>query len=199
MALLSSMADDPDFAEFVRRIRAGDDAAALELVRQFEPLIRREVRMRIGDDRLNRAFDSVDVSQSVFASFFNGATGGEYELHRPEQLARLLVTMARNRLVSRARHEQRLVRDCRRLTTETSTLEQIATRQPSPSQIASQKEQLDLLKASFSDEEQQIFELRSAGLSWDEIASRLGGNGQARRMQFSRSLDRLQQCLSHAD
>ncbi len=105
------MTDTPDFADFLRRIRAGDDSAALELVNRFEPLIRREVRVRIGDDRLNRAFDSLDVSQSVFANFFFRAAKGEFQLERPEQLARLLMTMARNRLVSRVRRERRLVRD----------------------------------------------------------------------------------------
>lgn len=41
------MDENPDFADFLRRIRAGDDLAAMELVRRFEPLIRREVRTRI--------------------------------------------------------------------------------------------------------------------------------------------------------
>src|SRR5262245_25272966 len=35
------------FAEFLNRIRAGDESAAAELVRQYEPLLRREVRMRL--------------------------------------------------------------------------------------------------------------------------------------------------------
>ena len=95
------MADDPGFTDFVRRIRAGDDAAAAELVQRFEPLIRREVRMRIGSNQLKRAFDSMDVSQSVLANFFARAARGQFELERPEQLAGLLVTMARNKLVSR--------------------------------------------------------------------------------------------------
>lgn len=193
------MANDPDFPDFIRRIRAGDDAAAVELVRQFEPLIRREIRSRIGDNRLNRVFDSGDVSQSVFANFFTRATNGDYELDCPEQLARLLITMARNRLLSRARNERRLVRDVRRVTTEPNALEQTATKQPSPSQIVSQKEQLELLKASLSDAERQIFELRSAGFSWEEVAAQLGGSGQARRMQLSRSLERVENCLSHVD
>jgi RNA polymerase sigma factor (sigma-70 family) len=193
------MANDPDFSDFIRRIRAGDDAAAVELVRQFEPLIRREVRSRIADNRLNRAFDSGDVSQSVFGNFFTRVTSGDYELDRPEQLVRLLVTMARNRLMSRARNERRLVRDVRRVATAPTALEQAATKLPSPSQIASQKEQLELLKASLSDTEQQIFELRSAGFSWDEVATQMGGSSQARRMQLSRSLDRIEQCLGHGD
>src|SRR5450432_248551 len=164
------MAEDADFLDFLRRIRAGDDEAALELVRRFEPMIRREIRGRIGDSRLNRAFDSVDVSQSVFANFLSRAATGEYELDRPDQLARLLVTMARHRLISRVRNERRLVRDVRRLTADPGVLDQVADAHPSPSQIASRKEELELLTTSLTDEERQIFELRAEGLSWDQVA-----------------------------
>ncbi len=193
------MTEDPDFVEFLRRIRAGDDAAATELVRRFEPLIRREVRMRIGDDRLNRAFDSLDVSQSVLACFFSQAATGEYELDQPEQLARLLLTMARNRLISRARTERRLVRDIRRLTADPSVLDQVADGRQSPSQVVSRREELELLKASLTEEERQIFDLRVGGLSWDEVATRLGGSGPARRMQLSRGLERVEQSRELAD
>ena len=50
---------EPPFADFLRRIRAGDEQAAAELVRQYEPLIRREVRLQIDDRRLCRLFDSL--------------------------------------------------------------------------------------------------------------------------------------------
>jgi len=190
------MAENVDFFEFLRRIRAGDDAAAMELVRRFEPLIRREVRLRIGDDRLNRAFDSADVSQSVFASFFTRAAGGEFELSGPEQLARLLVTMARNRLVSRVRKERRQIRDVRRVQTESDTLGNLADTRATPSKIVGDKEELALLRAAMNKEEQQVFELRTEGLSWDEVAARLGGSGPARRMQLSRALSRLEKVLS---
>lgn len=193
------MAENPDFADFLRRIRAGDDAAAKELVNRFEPLIRREVRMRIGDDRLNRAFDSVDVSQSVLANFFVRAATGGYELDCPEQLARLLIMMARNKLISRARSERRLVRDVRRLTAEPGVLDQVADPRPSPSEIVSRKEELELLTTSLSEEDRQILELRSAGLSWDEVGTRLGGSGQARRMQLSRGIERIERHLGVRD
>jgi RNA polymerase sigma factor (sigma-70 family) len=193
------MPDNPDFADFLRRIRAGDDLAAMELVRRFEPLIRREVRTRIGDQRLKRAFDSVDVSQSVLAIFFSRAATGEYELESPEQLVRLLVTMARNRLVSRARKERRLVRDVRRLASDPAVLEQVPDRQSSPSEVLSKKEQVAQLEAYLTDEEQQIFNLRTEGLSWDEVAARIGGSGQARRMQLSRGIERLERQLGPAD
>src|SRR5262249_5165250 len=101
------MPETNDFADFLRRIRAGDDSAARELVARFEPLMRREVRMRIRDERLNRSFDSLDVCQSVLARFFSRAIRGDYEIDSPDQLAGLLITMARNRLVSRTRNEHR--------------------------------------------------------------------------------------------
>lgn len=154
--------------------------------------------MRIGDDRLNRAFDSLDVSQSVFAQFFSRASTGEYQLDRPEQLARLLVTMARNRLVSRVRRERRHVRDVRRLAVESSLLDQVADARPSPSEVLSRKEAMELLRRALTDEEYQIFELRRGGLGWDEVAARLGGNGHARRMQLSRGLDRLAKSVGTA-
>ncbi len=193
------MPDNADFVDFLLRIRAGDEAAAVELVQRFEPLIRREVRMRLGDERLSRAFDSIDVSQSVLAYFLSHAASGEYKLDCPDQLARLLMTMARNRLISRARSERRLVRDVGRLSAAPGVLDQIVDSNPSPSEIFSRKEELELLKASLSDEERQIFELRSDGLSWNEVASRLGGSGQSRRMQLSRCLERVEGRLHLAD
>lgn len=186
------MSEDADFVDLVCRIRAGDEVAATELVRRFEPLIRREVRMRIGDRRLNRAFDSLDVSQSVLACFFSRAASGEYELNQPDQLARLLLTMARNRVISRTRSERRLVRDVRRLAVDPALLEQVMDPRPSPSQIVARKDELDALRSWLTKEEWQIFELRVSGFSWEEVAAQLGGNAQARRMRLSRGLDRVE-------
>jgi RNA polymerase sigma factor (sigma-70 family) len=186
------MSEDADFVDFLCRIRAGDEAAAAELVRRFEPLIRREVRMRIGDQRLNRAFDSLDVSQSVLACFFSRAASGDYELNQPDQLARLLLTMARNRVISRTRSERRLVRDVRRLAVDPAVLEQVMDARPSPSQIVARKEELDALRSWLTAEEWQIFELRVSGFSWEEVAAKLGGSAQARRMRLSRGLERVE-------
>jgi RNA polymerase sigma factor (sigma-70 family) len=185
------MSDAPDFADFVRRIRAGDHSAARELVARVEPLIRREVRLRIGDDRLNRAFDSLDVCQSVLANFFTAAEAGQFELERPDQLVRLLVTMARNKVASRARRERRLVRDVRRLAADPAVLDQLADAGPSPSTLAANKEEWEILQAALTEEERRILEFRGEGLEWDEVATRMGGSGQARRMQFVRGIERL--------
>jgi DNA-directed RNA polymerase specialized sigma24 family protein len=104
--------------------------------------------------------------------------------------------MARNRLVSRVRKERRQIRDVRRVQSESDTLGSLADTRATPSKIVGDKEELALLRAAMNKEEQQVFELRAEGLSWDEVAARLGGSGPARRMQMSRALSRLEKVLS---
>ena len=86
------------FADLIARVHEGDETAARLLVEQYEPIIRREVRLSLIDPRLSRLFDSIDVSQSVFASFFFRHARGQLEVDCPEQLVALLLKMARNKL-----------------------------------------------------------------------------------------------------
>ena len=61
------MSDETPFQELIERVRGGDGDAATELVRRYEPAIRRVIRLRLTDARLRRAFDSMDVCQSLLA------------------------------------------------------------------------------------------------------------------------------------
>jgi RNA polymerase sigma-70 factor (ECF subfamily) len=173
------------------QVRAGDERAAAELVSRYEPLVRREVRLRLEDRRLARVFDTMDVCQSVLASFFLRAAAGQYELDEPGQLVRLLVTMARNKLASAARRQYRQRRDPRRLAGGAAGLEQLAEGGATPSRVAAGKELLAQFLGRLGEEERRIAELRGQGLAWDEVARRLGGTAQARRMQLARAAERV--------
>jgi DNA-directed RNA polymerase specialized sigma24 family protein len=179
------------FAEFVGRIRAGDEAAAVELVRKYEGAIRREVRMRLNDPRLQRVLDSMDVCQSVLASFFIRAAAGQYDLEKPEQLCRLLITIARNKVVAESRRQRAGIRDNRRnLDVAGVSGWELAGSEPSPSRVASGRELLEQVRRHLSDEERRLAELRAEGREWAEIAAEVGGTAQARRKQFARAIDR---------
>src|SRR4051794_2364784 len=102
------------FLELLRRVRAGDAEASAELVRRYEPAIRVAVHVRLNDPGLRRLLDSVDICQSVLGNFFVRASAGEFELQSSEQLLKLLVTMARNRLTDHALRHQAARRDHRR-------------------------------------------------------------------------------------
>jgi RNA polymerase sigma-70 factor (ECF subfamily) len=180
-----------DFQNFIRRIRGGDARAAEELVRQFETTIRVAVRARLTSQQLRRQLDSVDICQSVLASFFVRAAAGQYELESPQQLAALLASMARNKLYSYTRKQMSQGRDIRRL--EATGLEEINPSDPraSPCQAVASRELFEQVRGRLSQEERQLAELRGLGYSWPEIAAQLGGTADAQRMQLSRALDRI--------
>jgi RNA polymerase sigma-70 factor (ECF subfamily) len=183
----------PDsFDDFVRRIRAGDERAAADLVRQFEPLIRREVRYQLRDRRLYRLFDSMDICQSVLASFFVRTAAGQYDLDSREQLVKLLVQMARNKLASAARKQNRQRRDSRRVDPDgADRIEAVSDRSPSPSDLIAGEELLQRFRRALSDEELALADLRRQGVGWADIAARLGGTAEARRSQLARAVDRV--------
>jgi RNA polymerase sigma factor (sigma-70 family) len=134
----------------------------------------------------------MDVCQSVLASFFVRAATGEYDLEEPQHLVRLLVTMARNKLASKARMEHRQRRDNRRVASaDPDALDELADQQPSPSEILSHRELLERMRSSLTDEEREIANLRGQGLAWEQVAERLGGSVQARRMQLTRGIERV--------
>src|SRR6266700_5032445 len=112
--MISTSSDNNSFLTFLERVRTGDQKAAEELVRMYEPEIRREVRLRMRDPRFRRDFDSVDICQSVLGSFFVRASLGQYDLQQPEDLIKLLVTMTRNKLVGQVRKQQTQKRDLAR-------------------------------------------------------------------------------------
>ena len=72
-------------------------------MRDYEPEIRRAVRIHLHDSPLQRQLDSVDICQSVLANFFVRAAAGQFDLTQPEKVIGLLVTMARNKPTDKAR------------------------------------------------------------------------------------------------
>jgi RNA polymerase sigma-70 factor (ECF subfamily) len=183
--------DQKSFDAFIQKVRAGDEQAAEELVRLYEPEIRREVRLRLRDGRLRRDFDSEDICQSVLASFFLRATLGQYELEEPKQLIKLLVTMTRNKLIGKVRKLQSQIRDHRRIDENGSAqLRRIGTG-PTPSELAIGSELLQEFHKRMTPEERDLADRRSQGLQWDQIASELGGTPEGLRKQLARAVDRV--------
>jgi RNA polymerase sigma-70 factor (ECF subfamily) len=190
------MSETATFTDFIRRIRAGDDQAAQELVERYEPVIRREVRLRLKDPRLNSQFDWTDVCQSVLASFFLRAASGQYDLDEPAQLVKLLVVMTRHKLANQERRHRAGRRDYRRLEPQDpAELEGRGVRQPSPSRIVAGRELLEEFRRRLSEEEREMVDLRTQGCEWPEIAAKLGGTSGARRKQFARAVDRVEHQL----
>jgi RNA polymerase sigma-70 factor (ECF subfamily) len=190
----AAMSDAPAFASLIQRIRAGDPEAATNLVRQYEPTIRRVIRFRLVDARLGAAFDSMDICQSVLASFFVRTAAGQFEFHTPDDLVKLLVTMARNKLASQARKERAERRDHRRALAGVDE-NRLAGRDPTASQQVAAQELLQEIQRRLTPEERQLVELRHQGQDWAAIAEQLGETPVVLRKRLSRALDRVTRAL----
>jgi len=181
------MAEESSFRSLMTRVRAGDEAAASELVRTYEPHIRRAVRIHLTDSRLKRLIDSMDICQAVLASFFVRAALGQYQLETPEQLLRLLRTMARNKLLNQAARQ----RAQRRVSPPPEELWQKMKVPPSPSEVVAAREILERVRQGFTQEERHLADDWASGREWAEIAAEVGGSPEALRKKLSRAIDRV--------
>jgi RNA polymerase sigma-70 factor (ECF subfamily) len=186
--------EGPSFAEFLRRIRAGDERAVAELVERYEPAIRRAVRVRLRDPQLRRLIESIDICQSAFASFFIRTALGQYDLENSDQLLRLLTSIARNKLARLANREHAARRDQRRVNPG-AVIENCPAPGASPSRHLAARELLAEARRRMTPEELRLLELREQGLGWAEVAAELGGSPDALRLRLARAAARVSRQL----
>lgn len=185
------MSVELSFLELVRRVRAGDAEASAELVRRYEPAIRVAVHGRLNDPGLRRMLDSMDICQSVLGNFFVRASAGEFELSTSDQLLKLLVTMARNRLTDHALRHRAARRDYRRDKHAEWAKDELVDPGPSASDVVVGKELLEAFRAKLTAAERNLADQRALGRPWSEIAAETGGTPDALRVQLGRAVGRV--------
>jgi RNA polymerase sigma-70 factor (ECF subfamily) len=185
------MADEHSFVALIHRVRAGDEAAARELIRRYEPVLRRAVRVRLLNPRLRRFLDPVDVCQSVFGSFFARAVLGQYALETPEQLVQLLLRMARNKVIDVVRKEQAGCRDHRRVQGTDSAIDRALAGGSGPGEQVAEEEIRREFHRRLTEEERRLIDLRAAGREWADIAAECRQSPDALRKRLARALSRV--------
>jgi RNA polymerase sigma-70 factor (ECF subfamily) len=192
------MSKETSFAGLMARVREGDQQAAEQLVRSYEPALRLVVRRRLSDPSLRRLLDSQDICQSILGRFFVRVALGEYTLETPEQLMKLLITMALNEVCNQADKAKAARRDCRRVL-HRGEPNDLVDPGPSPSNQVATQDLLQEMRRRLSPEELRLVDLRYQGYSWEEIAAQVGSHPDAVRMRFGRALTRALGELGLAD
>ena len=181
-------ADSALLALWIEGIKAGDQTAAAELVRHYEPEVRRFVRFRLTDPRLRRLFDSVDICQSVMARFFHRIQTERITVEHPLQLLRLLITMARNSLLDHARKAK--VRRTVQGTGTEDEMTQYADPRTGPAEQIERADLLVLIRSRLRADEQQALDRWLHGCGWEEMSQEFACEPDALRKRLTRALDR---------
>jgi RNA polymerase sigma-70 factor, ECF subfamily len=97
----------------LNRFRSGDGDAALQLYYRYaERLLK--LASRETSQELSTRFDPEDIVQSVFRTFFRRAASGQYEAPEGDELWKLLLVMALNKVRGRGAYHRARKRDIRK-------------------------------------------------------------------------------------
>jgi RNA polymerase sigma factor (sigma-70 family) len=184
--------------ELLDGIRAGDEAAAAEFFRTYEPHVRRVVRGRLragaGATAARRVSDSSDLCQVVLASFMVGSALGRYEINDSEAARKLLARIAMNKVIDLRRRPDVRVPASPVASPGVDGIEPLATCSSPASQVAL-RELIEKAEALLSQSERQIAQLRKRGLSWNEVGRMLGKSAEAARKTLERAAERIMKTL----
>ena len=147
------------------------------------------MRVRLRDPRLRRLIESVDICQSVLATFFVRAALGQYDLENPDQLLKLLVTIApinwparRAGSMPTAETRGESIRRGDRGVSRPREQPQPSSVQPRDRPGGAKADDAEIARDPAR---------REQGLEWAEIAAEMGGSPDALRIRFSRAVARI--------
>ena len=178
----------------LRRFRAGQSDAATLLYLRYADRLRRLAAVQSGS-ALRPRVDPEDIVQSVFRTFFRRAARGEYHVPEGEELWKLFLVIALNKIRATAAHHRAAKRDVR-VTQSGAAFDQAMGNATSPDEVSLTtlrlvvEEVMDKLVAS----QRVIIEKRIEGYQVEEIARQ---TGRARRtveralQDFRKTLTRL--------
>jgi RNA polymerase sigma factor (sigma-70 family) len=181
------------FPRMMLLIKQGNQEAAARLVKQFEPKIHSAIRRLLLSHHLRREFDAHDISQIVLATFFVRNMALRFTLKNPDQLARLLVRMAKNKVRDEVRKLRAGRRDHRRIEPGHSeyVLDALMQRNSNPSKIVAIRELVSEVWLRLDDDERVLAEKRSQGVNWLAIANEHGESPEALRKKLARAVERV--------
>ncbi len=171
-----SKPESSELGEFLKRIQAGDEGAACELLQRFEAEVRLVVRRQL-PKLLRSRFDSLDFLQSVWGSFFRRMRSSPTEFEDSRHLVAFLARAAKNKVIDEYRRAASRKHDMHReesLWGDGSRPKDVAASLDSPSEIAQAREVFGRLRELVPEQRRSILELKAEGLSSKDIGEKLG-------------------------
>jgi RNA polymerase sigma-70 factor (ECF subfamily) len=163
----------------LEKLNSGDEQAAAQVFRTYEPLLRKVVRRRL-PAQVQARIDSCDIVQSAWADLLTGFREARWHFRDAVHLRAFLIRVVECRLYDRAR---RALGQTRREQPLPRFNGEPTSPQPRPSEWAQADAVWEQMLALCPPEHDEILRLRRAGFTLQEIADRTGlHEGSVRRL-----------------
>jgi RNA polymerase sigma-70 factor (ECF subfamily) len=158
----------------LRRLRRGSQDAALQLYLRYAQRLRALAKAQCSAD-LARRIDTEDIVQSVFGSFFRRAREGYYDVPAGDELWKLLLVIALNKIRAQSAYHRAAKRDVRRTTAGDLVLQGLeATGTDNDAEYAFLQMVIDEALQHLPPQHRAMRELRIQGYEVAEIAQQTG-------------------------
>jgi RNA polymerase sigma-70 factor (ECF subfamily) len=176
----------------LRQFHRGEEDAATVIYVRYAKRLQLLARAQIGSD-LSVRIDPEDVVQSVFRTFFRRAAEGHYQIPKGEELWKLLLVIALNKIRAMGEYHRATKRDVGR-TTDLANTEAFGAEGGHPDESAYRvlRTTVDELLDELSEVQRQMVVMRIAGYDVKEIAD----TTQRAKRTVERVLQRFRQRLS---
>ncbi|WP_165251610.1 RNA polymerase sigma factor [Paludisphaera soli] len=177
MTALSNRGIDDELTRILKNAQEGDQLAWERLFREYYPKVRRVVRRKLGTS-MRSLYDSTDFASDVMKSL--AANLSQLDFASSEHLVAFLAKVAEQKVIDEHRRQRTLKRDVTRERplegTAGSTPFQLASPDPTASQLAQAKEAADRLLDRRDATEELIVQMRQDGHDNSDIAGHIGWN-----------------------
>lgn len=185
--------------ELLRDLKSGEAEAAARIHARYVARLTALTRKRISTN-LQRRIDPEDVLQSAWRSFFLHAREGAYHVQRDGDLWRLLTGIVRHKLLANVERHQAarrsLAREAEPAVDGSSPV--AVSREPLPEEDAALAEVWGTLREGLLPDEVQVFDLRLANHTIEEIAQAIGRSERTVRRWLEGIKTRLARTLGQA-
>jgi RNA polymerase sigma-70 factor (ECF subfamily) len=161
-------------SSLLRRLRQGNQDAATQLYLRYAERLRQLAQAECSAE-LARRVDVDDIVQSVFISFFRGVSQGYYHVPAGEELWKLFLVIALNKIRSKAAFHRAAKRDVR-LTVGEHLIDtgSKSSTDSDPNLLTFLRLVVDDVLAQLPEQQGQMIRLRIDGFEVAEIAARTG-------------------------
>jgi RNA polymerase sigma-70 factor (ECF subfamily) len=165
----------------LEKLNSGDDVAAGQVFRSYEPYLRMVVRRHLSPD-LRAKFDSLDVVQSVWIHVLKGFREAGWRFKDTAHLRSFLIQLTRHRFIDRVRHHRRALAQEEPLAEE-ALEEVLLAGDPEPGAVLEAAELWEQLLQLCPPAHRELLRLKRDGALVAEIAARTGLHpGSVRRI-----------------